>query len=244
MSDFSNSFFRFALRCLVQLLYLTPKATSIALPEPPSQPYFGGIIGINILCALSHLYFSCPEAAEANRGYLQGGLMLDFVGQQPPRYKFQLLGLDLIILALQTVALAATVRRKRLAKPRGSTHIHNTNGSLVHQRPPTAFEQDAEERGLPRRSSSMLDVAEDNRIVAHENSNSQSAQLQAMPPSFRRSDKFYSGQSMIAELYVLDTIREQHAEYISQAGHFTSPISPELQAQLVRSRWQLTSPFR
>jgi hypothetical protein len=127
----SNSFLRFALRSMVQAVYLMPKPIEFPEQNLP-QPYIGGVLGVNIICMLFHLFSRAPEAGEATRGYLHGSLLLDFIGQHGPSSKLRLLLLDMVILLLQFLALAVISERKELeTKKDGSSQtasiveVHN-----------------------------------------------------------------------------------------------------------------------
>src|SRR5215469_6401154 len=140
---------------MVQLVYLMP-ASSI-LPEPPTQPYIGGIVGTNLVCLGCHLWFPRPAAGEAARGYLHGGLLLDFVGQLGPSSKLRLVLLDIFILLLQLIALAATVKRRSMGKtkpPTATRATRATSDSTVATL--SGQDHDAEERGLHRQPLSPL----------------------------------------------------------------------------------------
>ncbi len=225
---------------MVQLVYLMP--TSSILPEPPTQPYIGGIIGTNLVCLGCHLLFPKPEAGEAARGYLHGGLLLDFVGQLGPSSKLRLVLLDMFILLLQLIALAATVKRRSMGKskpPTTTRAARSTSDSAVA----TLSDQDhdAEERGLLRRSPSPL---------ASFSSRTESHLASRTPPSSRTHamvDLLASGQSVIAELYVWDTLRDQHNAYVIRAmssRSATTALNPEITAALRQRPWSLNVPFR
>jgi hypothetical protein len=94
-----------------------------------------------------HLLLPRPEAGEATRGYLHGGLAMDFVGQKGPTSKFHLVLLDVLILLMQLVQLAATTTRQRVKQQMSSTTT-----------PPTAVQNhDFEERGQHRSDHQPVD---------------------------------------------------------------------------------------
>jgi Fungal domain of unknown function (DUF1746) len=235
MTARSNSFLRFALRCLAQLIYLMPRTSSMLPDAPANSPFVGGVVGTNLLCIFCHLYFARPQAGEATRGYLHGGLMLDFVGQKAPSSKLPLFLMDFMILGFQLIALAATLKRRELAKSKGSrpNAISNTT------EPSSAGQDhDAEERGILRSSSTLSPTAEP--------SNSQSllevpeGSCRRQPPNraLGKAETFWSGQSTVAELYIFDTLKEKP----TAAAAVTT--THELQRQLRRSQWRLNMPFR
>ncbi|PNS19041.1 hypothetical protein CAC42_1777 [Sphaceloma murrayae] len=107
------SFLRLLLRCMLQFTFLTPKPAIV--PEPPSAPSRPVVLIVfaNLLCAVWHAYFPAPEAGEATRGYLHGGLAMDFIGQKGGTYRAHLVGLDLLVLGLQVFCLGAVAAKKR-----------------------------------------------------------------------------------------------------------------------------------
>jgi hypothetical protein len=235
----SNSFLRFILRSLVQLVYLMPK--SPAFPEPETQPYVGGILGTNVLCMILHAYFARPEAGEATRGYLHGGLLLDFVGQKGPSSKLHLILLDTLIVLLQLTALAATIRRKTLAKALKRSRSpqpdpSETTEDSVNERP-TDQDHDAEERGEQRRpllESQPLrpDLSGGGNIFPDPASNREWDLL----------DRHASGQSIIADLLIADTVRQQHDAY--QAYRTASTGSSVGDRVRLNLGYNLNLPFR
>jgi hypothetical protein len=70
------------------------------------------------------------------------------------------------------------------------------------------------------------------------------------PPSSRThalADLLASGQGVIAELYVWDTLRDQHNAYVIRAlssRSATTALNPEFAAALRQRPWQLNVPFR
>ncbi|ROW16207.1 hypothetical protein VPNG_01931 [Cytospora leucostoma] len=108
------SFARLALRSLVQYMYLTPKPEDFLKLMPAPRPQVYTIFGSNIICMLFHLIFALPEATETTRGYLHGGVIVDFVGQKAPTSKFSLILLDGLVLLLQCVMCAVWLEKDRL----------------------------------------------------------------------------------------------------------------------------------
>lgn len=139
--------FRLLVRAMIQFVFLTPKPPMIPAPPKP-EPFIGAIFGSNALCLLLHLFCRAPAAGEATRGYLHGGLAIDFIGQKGPTSKLLLIFLDLVVMALQLVHLSAHVARSRLNESLTSTAA----ASALH-----AITQDleSEERGV-RRSAEVL----------------------------------------------------------------------------------------
>ncbi|MBE7180933.1 MAG: DSC4 family protein, partial [Terriglobus roseus] len=142
----------------MQLYYLTPKPPM--LPTPPSgkdKPYIGAIIGTNLLCLILHLYLAQPAAGEATRGYLHGGLLIDFVGQKGPSSRWLLAALDVAIALLQLVMLAAVVEERELLQ-------HQKRKRGRRRARATAAEQQQQQRR--RRQSAAQDAADDDAAAA------------------------------------------------------------------------------
>jgi hypothetical protein len=210
---------------------------SPAFPEPETQPYIGGILGTNILCIIVHIYFARPEAGEATRGYLHGGLLLDFIGQKGPSSKLHLVLLDTMIMLLQLTALAATIRRKAWVKEqkrnRSAPLDQSENARVSAGDQSNPQDHDAEERGEVRRP-----------LLASDAPTSQFSN-QEITPSASVSDRewelldwYASGQSTVAELLVADTVRQQHNAYRAYRASSTSTNVGD------RLRSSLRYPFR
>ena len=163
LADFrpSCSFLRFLLRAFVQFVLLTPKPS--IFPDAPHARPLGMILGTNLVCLLSHAYFSRPEAGEATRGYLHGGLAMDFIGQKGPISKTHLLVLDLLVLLLQLVNLGVVaVKKKASAAAEAPVHSTSTTTRTAGTRgEPVGGDQqtlDDEERGQLRSDHQPVDI--------------------------------------------------------------------------------------
>lgn len=100
-----------------------------------------------------HAFFIRPEAGEATRGYLHGGLFIDFIGQKPVPV-FRLLAFDVLILLVDIVMLALVIERVKMVGSKGLASLI-TNGSATtnansETNTPQSDQQDhdAEERGV------------------------------------------------------------------------------------------------
>ncbi|PWY70367.1 DUF1746-domain-containing protein [Aspergillus sclerotioniger CBS 115572] len=100
----------FSLRAIIQLIFFTPKSPPF---EPTrNQPFITAILGSNIFCMLFHHFCTRPEASEATRGYLHGGILIDFIGQKAPIPLARLLFLDFLVLGLDLIMLGLIVERR------------------------------------------------------------------------------------------------------------------------------------
>ena len=207
-------------------------------------------MGTNLVCLGCHLWFPGPGAGEATRGYLHGGLLLDFVGQLGPSSKLRLVLLDVFILLLQLIALAATTKRRSLGKSKPPTA---TGTATVSTAPATSdsaaamssgHDHDAEERGVLRQPPSPSGSSP---LPPVDFTSDLSSRTRPSSRTHAMADLLASGQSVIAELYVWDTLRDQHNAYVIRAlssRSATTSLSPEIAAALRPRRWPLNVPFR
>jgi hypothetical protein len=144
------SFFRFLLRLFPHYCFLTPKDDVLL---PAEQPPIYIILTPSVLCILAHLSFALPEAGEATRGYLHGGVIIDFIGQKPPRSRLAFLLFDLVILGVQCLMLAVLQEQEKLKKAVSrSLQAITPSGDQTEQETAAESTQDhdAEERGVLR----------------------------------------------------------------------------------------------
>lgn len=211
------------MRALPHWFYFTPKPSIFPPPSPTHRPYIGVIFGNNIICILLHLLFRPPAAGEATRGYLLGGLLIDFVGQESPVSRWRLLVLDAMVLALQILILGVTLERRKLAVEHGDV--------LVGEVEEARQDHDSEERGMLRRDSTIHEDIElqdirhapSGRTGADEDRERDelldpngSNELRDQHPL----DPFLTGQAVIVNVHIIDTIRSQ--------WHFAADASGEV----------------
>lgn len=222
---YSTSFFKFLLRALPHWFYFTPKPSIFPPPPPTHRPYIGMIFGNNIICTLLHLLFRPPAAGEATRGYLLGGLLIDFVGQESPVSRWRLLFLDALVLALQLLILTVTLERKKLAVENGD--------DLVEEVEEARQDHDSEERGMLRRDNTVqndielqdLRHASSGRTGGDEDRERDElleSDESREPRDQHPLDPFLTGQAVIVSVHVMDSIRSQ--------WHFTAETSGEATA--------------
>jgi hypothetical protein len=241
-----NSFLRFLLRAAAQIVYLMPKSPPFPEPTTP-QPAVGAFIGINFICMVAHLYSSQPEAGEGTRGYLHGGLLLDFIGQQGPTSKLYLFLLDIFVTFLQFLSLAVVVKRKDLEKIKepSTASSQPTTTAPAETEPLATQDHDAEERGERRRGSILEEALAPEESAGlldepGEHRGSASSNLQ-----YTQSDVIASGQAMIAELYVWDTFRNQYNAYNEYRSSIArSGAGESVAVNVGRRRYELNLPFR
>ena len=210
------SFFWLAVRALLHGSLLTPTADAqLNRPLDAPKPFlpallfsFGGPFLLHLVCA-------APQAGEDTRGYLHGGLMIDFIGQQGPTGKWRLAALDLSILFLQLVMLAVQAKRRALKK---------TLALLIRQsaaRPPATPQQDAddEERGVLHRTDTLSDAGLD--ADAADDDDDGDGDRDALLPSAADAthsttlDTLASGQAVVGHLTLIETLLAENRNYSS-----------------------------
>jgi hypothetical protein len=233
-NSYSCSFLRFLFRAIIHLAWLTPKPSSFAeAPEP--QPYVAAILGSNVICMLFHALGSRPSAGEASRGYLHGGAIMDFIGVKGPTSKFHLLLMDALILMLQLVMLSLNIKNRALKKRLGA-HDRSIAGPRAStgnaEQEPTSIEDlDAEERGVRRRSSSVSSSSAldpETQIFYSIDDHSGNS-----PAHHDFLDTLSTGQAVITDLYIIDTIQEQFRAYNNRPRASSSSSSTARSASAI-----------
>ncbi|KAK4550177.1 hypothetical protein LTR36_003144 [Oleoguttula mirabilis] len=252
------SFLRFLLRAFVHFVFLTPKPS--IFPEPPgNRPYVGAILGANLLCLFLHAIYAAPAAGEATRGYLHGGLAMDFIGQKGPTSKTALLLLDVLVVMLQLGQLSMHITRQRLKDT--AVAVTTSNGREYTASAPVQ-DLDSEERGV-RRSDEQQDIemqtldrsgvaaaapttnSEDQEDETTERDTLLSTTATAPRPNNNTDshifDAFNSGQIVLADLDIAKTIKEQFWAYQmappEDSTHSTRDMRANITGQLLRWRF-------
>lgn len=240
----SISFFSLLLRSIFHLILLTPKRPFPPPfpPFPPSSPKPSLLIILltNLFPLLIHIFTSPPEGTEATRGYLHGGIVIDFVGYKGPASKVRLVGIDLLLVGLQLVMMGLVVRRRGMEiisrRNRGDgdygvgTSAQQRQGQQgrPRRRPPRrARDTDEEERGDVSLSSSETEEDEQERDESQATASSSaytsaradyyyttnsSVPLQPLLPDQLQDhplDPFHSGQYIIANIHLGETLRKE-----------------------------------
>lgn len=138
--------------------------------------------------------------------------MIDFVGQKSPVGRWRLVGLDLLVLVLQLVILGVTLERTGVKA--GDEAGQSTQDAAIEIRQ----DHDAEERGVIREDSSndieMQDLQHTSSgRTGGDEDRERDELLEADANSEQQSrhplDPFYTGNHVIANLHILDTICTQ-----------------------------------
>ncbi|KAI1082838.1 DUF1746-domain-containing protein [Whalleya microplaca] len=211
------SFLRLMMRWVAQTLFVSPKPEDTVLIIP--NYHVSAIVGPNVLCMLMHLLSSLPQAGEAARGYLHGGILFDFVGQKPPSSRLTLLVLDLMVFALQCLMMTVNMEKERVRKvvkpPRQLIATVDATGVTT-----TSQDHDAEERGVLR-DAPVLDETNDiemQSLLHNEGGESQRSgeEMTGLPRRTSAStgngleglaDTLRSGNAVLANFHVPQALR-------------------------------------
>lgn len=218
----SCSLLKFIIRALPHWFYFTPKP-DVFPPAPLLQrPYIATIFGSNLFCIMLHTLLNLPAAGEASHGFLHGGLLIDFIGQQSPVSRIKFLGLDLLTLVLQLVMLAVTVEKQKMqgkVPGTGSGNVitpaaldetapqdHDAEEQGILRSEDAHLGEDIELRSLPLRSDRSTGGGEDEGRTRDElfdrNGTNESYDTHPM-------GTFYTGDYLVADLHLIDTVRTQ-----------------------------------
>ncbi|KAI1813290.1 DUF1746-domain-containing protein [Poronia punctata] len=155
------SFFRLFIRWMAQTLFASPKTEDSVLIVP--NYHVSAIVAPNLLCIFLHLISSPPEAGEALRGYLHGGVLFDFIGQKPPSSRFTLILLDVVVLAIQCFMITVNIEKEKIRNTIKPPRTNRAPGFSITA-PIISQDHDAEERGVLRDAPIIDDMNETDDI--------------------------------------------------------------------------------
>jgi len=236
---YSCSILLFLLRVIIQLIFFTPKAS----PFDPTrnQPYIGAIFTSNIFCMIFHAFFTRPEIDETTRGYLHGGLFIDFIGQKGPVSVGRLISFDLLVMVFDFVMLGLVIERVRTVNSTSQSQSQSEETGAEAETE-TRQDHDSEERGVLR-GQNRDDGIELDELVCSEHTPSTQPQnpnitdddertnLLAEPSSNARTkpthplDIFSSGEYMLMDLGLIDIICDQWRYSPSSVSSGRSPTN-------------------
>ena len=169
---------------------------------------------MNFGCLLVHIFAAAPEAGEAVRGYIHGGLFVDFVGEKGPISKVKLVVFDTLIVALQIILLAVDIERTELKKAMNKSSANSSDPSAS-----PVQDLDSEERGLHRdigMSAEDIELRPLRSSISQANRSGETEEGEGFgsPTAFqqRRTDEhpeniYDGGQQVIANLHIIESIR-------------------------------------
>ncbi|KAJ5510703.1 hypothetical protein N7453_002806 [Penicillium expansum] len=216
----------FAIRAIVELIFFTPKAPPF---EPTrSQPFVGAIIGSNLICMLFHAFLVRPEAGEETRGYLHGGLFIDFIGQSPVSI-YQLLSFDLLIFIIDFIMLGLIIERPQDhdAEERGVLRQEDSDETMS----PAQYSSDS------HHSSGIDEEVEEERttLLADPADTESGSGARGEHPM----DTFAAGEAVILSMSFLGTIRDQWRQSNSAARPTSGFVPSPETATFLRQRFGL-----
>lgn len=213
--------FRFILRALGQLMYLSPKDETFPFLMPASRMHVALVVLPNLWCMLVHLFAALPVGRDYHRGYMHGGMIIDFVGQKPPTYRAYYLLADLFLLALQCFMLSVHTEREKLRLSLKTFKPLIADAALEAATARTIDDLDAEEQGVRSSGPSVADAAgwdddielqplnrssTDQRMDRADTSDFRPSTREGISRS-RLSDLLSSGNAIIGEYHVLNSMR-------------------------------------
>ncbi|KAJ5623339.1 hypothetical protein N7490_011944 [Penicillium lividum] len=245
----------FAIRAIVELIFFTPKAAPFVPTR--NQPFVTAIIGSNLFCILFHAFFIRPEAGEATRGYLHGGMFIDFIGQKPVPV-FQLISFDIVIFLVDFLMLGLIIERVKTAALNPSTNTTTTTSTNADMSTGTddagqtaVQDHDAEERGVMRAEeadannlNAEADISSSPPVEMDDDFNDERTTLLADPDdnnAIRDShplDSYSSGMAVIMEMGFFTTIRDQWM-HSNQRSRPTGFVPSTETATFLRQRFGL-----
>ena len=165
-----------------------------------------------------HLLLEPAAAGEATRGYLHGGIIIDFIGQSSPVSKIKLVATDLLVWALQIIMLAASLERRKLAGNSNETAAAGASSGITDEEAESWHNHDAAERGElsginPAESQDIeLQALHWDRASGDEVGNDSPDDPTSNHMEHHPLDIFHSGQHIIAHLALPSMIRTQWLE--------------------------------
>lgn len=218
------SLFRFIIRSAIQLNFLTPKPPNFPV-HSQRRPAIVALFGSTAFCFLCHVLGAAPSAGELSNGYLHGGFIIDFIGQEGPISKWRLGFMDVVILSLQIVMLSLVVSKQEQEAADMTTDERRTLAPIQ--------DLESEERGEARRhsftssdSNSSSNRSEDQRPDntlfmdgdEHAVGMIVDGSSEAERERLRRVFELTSGEFIAAELKVVDVIQRQWRKSDVQVG--------------------------
>ncbi|KAF3905526.1 hypothetical protein AA313_de0202296 [Arthrobotrys entomopaga] len=220
------SFIRFLIRAIVQINLFAQRPPNFPTPQrSQKRSAVVSIFGSTLICFLFHLFSEPPSGSEMSGGYLHGGMVIDFVGQEGPISRFRLMFLDFIILALQLVMLTVKVSKQDLLDNSGPNRVI------------PAQDIDSEERGVNAAAVEEADTDDNSDFGTSNNDDTDNEGLRR-----RRSAadvNTYSGEIIIADLRVVETVRSQWNSNSSNNNQIGQSASAAVAANLANARLRM-----
>lgn len=196
------------IRWVPHWIFLSPKDyIPFNLPNYP----VGALVGPSLLCMFLHVVIALPSASEASRGYLHGGVLIDFIGQKAPTSKFTLLLFDAIVLGLQCFMIAVNMEKdiiKKIIKPPQQPAAGEVRTEPTDTPATTGQDHDAEERGVLREAAT-IDESDDIEMQPLRNGGAGSEEAAGLLDGTSRTHRYEnldealsSGNAILSDLHV------------------------------------------
>ena len=186
------------------------------------------------------------------RGYIHGALLIDFVGEMGPISKIRMVLLDLVIMALQFVILAVVLEREALKKGMEGS-LGPAASSTEEETGLGGQDHDAEEQGVhrslagetediemqPLRSIMRPEAGDDYHGSDIDTFPDLSLTLPRSSASEHPLDTFNSGQHVIVNLHITETIRTSYRRWLNGgigAGVIPGPNTAGVTARFATPR--------
>jgi len=198
----SCSLFHFLLRAIPQWTWFSPKPSFFPTRAGPSSHVLF-IFASNALVLFLHATSPAPEAGEAARGYLHGGVFIDFVGERGPVSQVKLALLDCLVWILQLIVMVVVADRGKLKSAiEGPVWAGaGPRSGEVEREESTRQDLDAEEQGR-RRSLEMMEGEEGIEMQPLRDEEERTPWR-----TYHHLDTFYTGQYAIIDIHLVDAIR-------------------------------------
>lgn len=253
------SMFRFVLRSIGHYMYLTPKDESFPFLMPATRMHVVFVVVPNIICILLHLLCSLPVGPEHHRGYMHGGLVIDFVGQKPSAFRIYYVLIDIAILLVQCLMLTVHTERERLRLTLKT--FRPLVPEVAQEMAPTLEDLDAEERGISRENSGLSSLNETDDVelqpmrrqseVEEANGVSgESSEILSQESSTEESSRSYlsdvlsSGNGILGEYHLLSSMRTAAVDLESTAAHSLRTIGYGATLAAIQARQGVNVPAR
>ncbi|CZT19232.1 uncharacterized protein RCC_05078 [Ramularia collo-cygni] len=212
------------LRSAIQFIYLTPK--NPLFPAPPSGTRVLGIVClVGCLSVLFHVWRGVGSGVD-RRGYLHGGLVLDFIGQEDPGGCMGLVGLDLLVVGLQVLCCAVKRVRERVlgegassssssssvagGERGGGRRTRRVQGVEDEERGVRGSEERVREEGVEMERLNLNSNSSGTEAAAVESEEEEQDRIELLERSDARIfDAFNSGQIVLADLQLGELFREE-----------------------------------
>ena len=177
------------------------------------------------------------------RGYLHGGLLIDFVGVLGPVGKWKLVGVDLLVCVLQCCILAVFLERAAMRGEGLVARSGNVTGPVGDAVPIFGQDHDSEERGMLRTDPNLtgdielqtLGPSNSNNISDAEERNELPAEASPSTPHDSKDhplDTYNTGEHVVVSLHILDTLRRQWSQYGNVAAEASTSSTTSSQAAM------------